>query len=764
MTGNSNGSDAYTSLFESLSDGLLVTDVRSGEVLDVNPACLELLGYARDALLGSKIDRIVAGDSAGTLARARDRRRVGDSDSIQCKCKLRRADGTSLPADLQLTTVTVDGTESGLYRVRDISEQEERTLRREWNLITTLFEAFPEPVVHVEFVDERPIVLAVNEAFSETFGFEEAAIVNENLNEAIVPGYEPDLGPIDDRERRRPVEKEVKRVTDEGERDFLFRSLPLHDQQDAERVESIGVYVDITERQETQRKLEEVNTRLQLALEATDTGVWEWNADTAEVVWDDASERLYGFEPGEFSNSCETFLDRVHPTDRPTVEAAMASASDGEETIDVDFRVQSIDGPLRWIRARGVSTGDDRARVLGIQTDVTDRKRHERELERERALNRGVQKALITSHRRSELERAIVEQLLQQGYGLAWIAERVEDRLEPRIASGDEGLLDRFDRSVSADGLQREPCLDASRSGEATFIQDVSALPDRAWSAAAEEAGFRSCAGIPLTYNDVAYGMLGVYHDRAGWFTENERRLLGDLADNVAFAVHSLETERALASDHTEEVSLTVNSDAYYLVSVARNGGFEACDRVRVRGTIQRGTASVLQYLTVEGGSNGAVRDALAEHPHVSDVSVVDPDEPSRFQVVVGESVPEAVLASRGATVHSTVIDPDGATITLEAPAKKAVRTIVEAIEDRFENVSVRSVGTTAAADAATWAEALTEKQATALKAAYHRGYFEQPRRSSATEVGESLGISHSTFLQHLRAAQRKTFERRFER
>lgn len=53
----------------------------------------------------------------------------------------------------------------------------------------------------------------------------------------------------------------------------------------------------------------------------------------------------------------------------------------------------------------------------------------------------------------------------------------------------------------------------------------------------------------------------------------------------------------------------------------------------------------------------------------------------------------------------------------------------------------------------------LTERQLEALRTAYEAGYFERPRRTNATEVAEKLGISRSTFAEHLAAAQRKLFE-----
>lgn len=50
----------------------------------------------------------------------------------------------------------------------------------------------------------------------------------------------------------------------------------------------------------------------------------------------------------------------------------------------------------------------------------------------------------------------------------------------------------------------------------------------------------------------------------------------------------------------------------------------------------------------------------------------------------------------------------------------------------------------------------LTEMEKRILRLAYAYGYLEYPRRISADEIAERLGLSKATFLYHLRNAQKK--------
>jgi hypothetical protein len=60
-------------------------------------------------------------------------------------------------------------------------------------------------------------------------------------------------------------------------------------------------------------------------------------------------------------------------------------------------------------------------------------------------------------------------------------------------------------------------------------------------------------------------------------------------------------------------------------------------------------------------------------------------------------------------------------------------------------------------------ASRLTDRQEAVLRTAYHANYFESPRGSTAEEVADSLDITGSTLLHHLRASQRKLLDAFYE-
>jgi PAS domain S-box-containing protein len=173
-------------------------------------------------------------------------------------------------------------------------------------------------------------------------------------------------------------------TVDSQQRHFSISITPVGEQTTHGRVVLLH---DITAQKQREQKLEELHTRFEIALEETDTGVWEWDLETDELVWDEATERLFGYTPGEFPGTFEGFADRVPDEDMDIVQKELEATIESGKEYRTNFRVQPPDGEQRWVQARGVITyGDDGdpERMLGIQTDITEQKEREQAIEQTR--------------------------------------------------------------------------------------------------------------------------------------------------------------------------------------------------------------------------------------------------------------------------------------------------------------------------------------------------------------------------------------------
>ncbi|ELY60881.1 bacterio-opsin activator domain-containing protein [Natronococcus jeotgali] len=400
------------------------------------------------------------------------------------------------------------------------------------------------------------------------------------------------------------------------------------------------------------------------------------------------------------------------------------------------------------------------ATMLSIR-DVTAKRLKEVRHRRERNLNRHLQRALVASRSREELEDAVVTELAEQGYDLVWFGAAVDGRLQPRAVAGDRRYVDEVELSLERTAHECEPSVWATRTGTAQVIADLEALFPTDWRNLALERGFRAAIALPVGYEDVVYGVLAAYRTEPDSIDDAERDFLRDLAATVGYAIHHTNARKALTADHGVEARIELRDGSHYLSEVVAAVETSEPELV-VHSTYSNGDGELVQYATLRGGSTEEFRDAAAAHPAVREVVPVRRAEADSFQLTVDGETPESTLAPFNARVRSTQVTADRAVLRIELPSRENLDALVEGLEDRYGRVSVLSLVEREWADRdgalTVDTSALTEKQAVALEAAYRHGYFEQPRRSSATDIANVLGISHSTYLQHLRAAQQKVF------
>lgn len=463
------------------------------------------------------------------------------------------------------------------------------------------------------------------------------------------------------------------------------------------------------------------------------------------------------------------FVDTfVHEADATGVDEFLAG---GDETDQLhEARLVVADESVRHVELtrRRLGEGEGAAVLVSIR-DITDRKRRQQRLNRERSLNRAVMNVLIEARTRDELETAIVDCLGDHGYGLVWIGEAVGDTIEARAATGGTDYVDWLTDLSADERPDDEPSLVSVRTGEMQLVDDVSDLFPTVWRDRLLDAGYHSVAALPIAYDDIVYGLLAVYHSEPHFVDDSEVELLGEFAETIAFAVHHLETHKTLAAETVLSVELTIPADEHYLHEAITEASIDVSELdATVVGTHTGKDDTVVQYVTLSETDLQSVVDSIDNHPTVEAVAVIQEAPPHRLQVTLSDSPPERTLIARGAIMLPTIVTPGSVTIRFEVPSREGLGDIVDALEAGHGEVTVQSFVdvdrdvTPDAINRVVDLEDLTDKQHSSLKAAFHHGYFEQPRSSSATEIAESLEVTHSTYLQHLRSAQRKLLQQLF--
>jgi PAS domain S-box-containing protein len=124
----------------------------------------------------------------------------------------------------------------------------------------------------------------------------------------------------------------------------------------------------IQERRRAERSAILSEEGLKLALNAAQMSIWDWSVSANDAAWPKESSHI-PFGP---------ILRVVHPEDRPVVTEAITAAIEKGAPWDVEFRVAHPDGSVRWVMGKGEVLRDEAGRpvrLLGVNVDITDRKR-----------------------------------------------------------------------------------------------------------------------------------------------------------------------------------------------------------------------------------------------------------------------------------------------------------------------------------------------------------------------------------------------------
>ena len=133
-------------------------------------------------------------------------------------------------------------------------------------------------------------------------------------------------------------------------------------------------------------KLRESEARWQFALEGTGDGVWDWNTVTNRVYFSAQWKAMLGYAENEIGCTLDEWSSRVHPDDKPFVNADIQRHFNGETpSYQNEHRVLCKDGSHKWILDRGKviewTKENKPLRVIGTHSDISDRKRTEAERE-----------------------------------------------------------------------------------------------------------------------------------------------------------------------------------------------------------------------------------------------------------------------------------------------------------------------------------------------------------------------------------------------
>ena len=120
--------------------------------------------------------------------------------------------------------------------------------------------------------------------------------------------------------------------------------------------------------------------RFKLAAKGTNDGIWDRDIERGTVWHSDRMKQLLGFSVDTDTANVDFFLSRVHPDDRPGLDAALAKHFADRQPYSVEYRFRKGNDEWAWFRSHGQAVWNEQGeavRLVGSITDISDQKASE---------------------------------------------------------------------------------------------------------------------------------------------------------------------------------------------------------------------------------------------------------------------------------------------------------------------------------------------------------------------------------------------------
>jgi adenylate cyclase len=143
-------------------------------------------------------------------------------------------------------------------------------------------------------------------------------------------------------------------------------------------------YADVTHQRQIEEALKQSEERYALAMAGANEGMWDWVANSDEIVISESYKKLIGLTSPDDKITLSEWVSMIHPDDMVIREQARLAHLEGRaEAYECEYRVRCADGTYRWFRDRAKTQRDAHGRILrmaGSLNDITRRKQAEIEV------------------------------------------------------------------------------------------------------------------------------------------------------------------------------------------------------------------------------------------------------------------------------------------------------------------------------------------------------------------------------------------------
>lgn len=516
---------------------------KEGKLIFANKKVFEDFGYDENVVKeGYDILNFVAENEREKIKNYIKLRTEGKEVPINYETWILKADGTTIPVEVNVKLITLGGQKLILLFLNDLTEKKRifEELKKSEEKYRKIFENVSEGIF-ISTVDGKPIL--ANPALIKMLGY-------ENLEECLKRDIENEgyLNPEDRKKFKELIERdgkvenfETKWLKKDGTPIWVIESaFPLYDEK-GEIFAYEGTVRDITERKKAEELLRESEEYYRTLFENAHDAIMVFEPEK-EIILDcnEMCAKLYGYKKEELIGTSLESLTKYVEKGKERIEELLKKGvlKNFETTHFKKDRTEMIlEVNASLIKYRG------KVAILSINRDITEKKKSEKLiLERQKqllALLESAEAMGTYTDLKASANSICLSIINSFNLDMAWIGLVVPESTELKViasAGNDNGYTEkvkvRWDESERAQGPTGR-CIVTRK----TTIMRVSDPKFSPWREEAEKRGFKVVCAIPLISGDHVRGALTLYSADENFFTPYQLETLEIFARHATMAI-----------------------------------------------------------------------------------------------------------------------------------------------------------------------------------------------------------------------------------
>jgi PAS domain S-box-containing protein len=405
--------EKFKKYIQSSPTSVFLTD-QNGKYIFVNPSACKLLNYTEEELLQLSIPQLLPPENleAG-LANFLEIKNTGKTTDF--KTQLKRKNG-------QLTDIVLDGRKLSeteyIAFVKDIStlKATENQLKQQVEDHAALNEEYLSTIEELQEtkqdLEENELkfrlmyentsmgialvsldmeIKAANKAYCDMLGYTEQELIGKTLKDITLPECIEENMELQNKVREGHIpsyQLEKGFIHKNGHIVYGLLNATLIKDTNNRPLYFLGNVQDITERKSIEQELvkvkqktEESEERFNLAMKASNDGLFDWNLETNEIYYSPGWKKMLGYEDHELPNDFSVWENNIDPVDaKKSWELQQRLITKQTDRFVLEFKMKHKNG--HWVdilaQAEAIFNDSGKAvRIVGTHTDITARKKAE---------------------------------------------------------------------------------------------------------------------------------------------------------------------------------------------------------------------------------------------------------------------------------------------------------------------------------------------------------------------------------------------------